>query len=548
MSTPQSSASCPVLVVGAGPVGLTMAAHLHHHGLACRIVDSSPHPTDKSKALVLWARSLEMLDDLGIAGDFLPAGKFLQGARMYAGRRPLVHLRFQTPGTEYPRPFMLAQNETERLLNEHLRRLGVTVERPVEMTAFTDRGDHVEVTLRHAGGPDEQVRCDWLLGCDGAHSTTRKQLDLAFTGEADPNDFLLADCRIEGIPQDELSLFWHARGLLAFFPFGTGRCRIIADMGTARGPGHPPDPTLAEVQAIADERGPGGVRLSDPVWLAGFRIHERKVADYRRGRVFLAGDAAHIHSPAGGQGMNTGMQDTWNLAWKLALVQSGRGRPSPLLDSYSQERGEVGELVLRNATRLTRVATLRNPAARFLRNRIARLLGLFPSFRRSFVRNLTETAIHYPHSPLNGESRGSDFASAGIRPGDRVPDTRLRQAGAGKEQRLLLLLRGPAHHVLLLPDGADPATLAGLGEIGRRVEETYSGMVKVHLVVPGEVPAGGAGVLSAWGDPEGSVRRLLGARETALAVVRPDGYLGYRGQPASREGLHEHLDRYLIAR
>src|SRR5207302_4442356 len=129
---------------------------------------------------------------------------------------------------------------------------------------------------------------------------------------------------------------------------------------TARTAGTPPEPSLAEVQAIVDERGPGGVRLSEPHWLSGFRIHERKVADYRRGRCFLAGDAAHIHSPAGGQGMNTGMQDTWNLAWKLALVQAGRARPD-LLDSYSQEREEVGEMVLRNAARLTRVATLRNP-------------------------------------------------------------------------------------------------------------------------------------------------------------------------------------------
>src|SRR5262249_1437619 len=150
-------------------------------------------------------------------------------------------------------------------------------------------------------------------------------------------------------------------GVLAFFPFAPGRCRVIADMGTAGGAGRPPDPTLAEVQAVVDERGPAGVRLSEPHWLAGFRIHERKVADYRGGRVFLAGDAAHIPSPAGGQGMNTGMQDAWNLAWKLALVQSGRGRPAPLLDSYGRERGAVGEMVLRQAAGMTRAATLRNP-------------------------------------------------------------------------------------------------------------------------------------------------------------------------------------------
>src|SRR5262249_35656970 len=162
------------------------------------------------------------------------------------------------------------------------------------------------------------------------------------------------------------------------------RCRIIADMGKAAGASHPPDPTLAEVQAIVDARGPAGVRLSEPHWLAGFRINERKVADYRRGRVFLAGAAAPIHTPAGGQGMNTGMQDRWNLAWKLALVHAGRARPS-LLDSYTPERSAVGEMVLRNATQLTRVALLRNPIGQFLRNQLVGLLGHLARFRRTFV-------------------------------------------------------------------------------------------------------------------------------------------------------------------
>lgn len=553
MTAPPAPASCTALVVGAGPVGLTMAAHLHRHGLACRLIDRSPSPSDKSKALVLWGRSLEMLDDLGIMHDFLGAGMFLNGARIHGGRRLLACVSFETPGTEYPRPLMLAQSETERLLTEHLQRAGVAVERPVELTDFADHGDHVAATLRHADGREEQVRCDWLLGCDGAHSTTRNRLGVAFAGEPEPNDWILADCRIEGISQDEVSLFWHARGVLAFFPFAHGRCRVIADMGRAPGAGHPADPSLAQVQAIVDERGPGGVRLSDAVWLSGFRIHERKVADYRRGRVFLAGDAAHIHSPAGGQGMNTGMQDSWNLAWKLALVQAGRARPA-LLDSYSAERGEVGETVLRAAGRLTRVATLRNPVAQFLRNRTVGLLGHLPSFRRAFVRNLTELAIRYPHSPLNGEQRGArGYAAGGLRPGDRVPDLRLREPGTGREQPLQKVLCGSSYHLLLLPDGVHPDPLAALCDLGRRVEETYPKTVRAHLIVPDEmvhedsVPADGDRSVSVWLDPAASVRRLVGAQEAALAVVRPDGYLAFRGQPASGEGAQRYLDRYLIA-
>jgi 2-polyprenyl-6-methoxyphenol hydroxylase-like FAD-dependent oxidoreductase len=546
--SPQTASTCPALVVGAGPVGLTMAAHLHQHGVPCRLIDRSPTPSDKSKALVVWARSLEMLDNLGIADEFVAAGKYLDDARFYGGRRLLARLRFEAAGTHFPRPLMLAQSETERLLGEHLRRVGVQVERQVELTGCTDRGDHVDATLRHADGREEQVRCDWLLGCDGAHSTTRHAVSLEFAGAAEPNDWLLADCRVEGpIPQDELSFFWHARGILGFFPFAAGRCRVIADLGPAKGTGHPPDPSLAEVQAIVDERGPGGVRLSDPHWLAGFRINERKVKEYRRGRVFLAGDAAHIHSPAGAQGMNTGMQDTWNLAWKLALVHAGRASPT-LLDSYTPERGAVGDMVLRQTGRMTWAATLRNPVAQFLRNRVVSVLGLLPAFKRNLVRYLTELSIHYPHSPLNGEGGDGEWAAAGVRPGDRLPEASLREPATGQEQRLLAVLRGPSHRLVLLPAGGDAATLASLREIGRQAEAASPGVVRSYLIVPADsVPAGADGA-SVWLDPGGSVRQLLGARESALAVVRPDGYLGYRGQPASWEGLRSYLDRYLIAR
>ncbi len=547
-----SSASCAALVVGAGPVGLTLAAHLHHHGLACRIIDRSPAPSQTSKALGIWGRTQEMLDDLGIVEHFLRAGIFLNAARLHNGSRVLARIPMTPAGTEYPRPLMLAQSETERLLAEHLRRVGILVERPVELTAFTDRGDHILATLRHADGREEQVRCDWLLGSDGAHSTVRKQLGLEFTGAAEPNDWILADCRVEGpIPRDELSLFWHYKGVLAFFPFAD-RFRLIADMGMAGGAAHPPDPSLEDVQRIVNARGPAGVRLSEPHWLSGFRIHERKVADYRRGRAFLAGDAAHIHSPAGGQGMNTGMQDAWNLAWKLALVHAGRARPS-LLDSYSLERSAVGEMVLRNAGRMTRVATLRNPIGQFFRNRLIGLLARLPSFRRSFVRDLSEMSVHYPHSPLNGQAHGTSWAPGSVCPGDRVPDTRLRDAKMGGEQRLLVLLRGPQHNLLLLPATTDAAVLASLDDIRQRIETTFPNVIRVHLLLPGDsMPESTGGFASVWLDTDGSVRQLLGPRDTtphwrALALVRPDGYLGYRCQPASWEELRGYLDRYLIA-
>jgi 2-polyprenyl-6-methoxyphenol hydroxylase-like FAD-dependent oxidoreductase len=534
--TMSDSTSCTTLVVGAGPVGLTMAAQLHHHSLNCRIIDQCATPSDKSKALVLWARSLEMLDDLGIAGHFVAAGRFLDAATIYSRGRALAHVPFAATGTQYPRPLMIAQSETERLLVEHLRSVGISVERSVTLTGFVDQGDHILATIQHDGGLQEQVRCAWLLGCDGAHSTTRKTLGLEFTGVAEPNDWILADCRVEGpLPPNELSFFWHHHGILGFFPFAD-RCRIIADMGVARTPTKAPDPSLAEVQRIVDERGPRNLRLAEPHWLASFRINERKVAHYGRGRVLLAGDAAHIHSPAGGQGMNTGMQDAWNLAWKLALVESGRA-PVVLLDSYSPERSAIGARVLREASRMTRMVMLRNPIAQYLRNRIMGVVSRLTAFRRSMVHYLTELWVHYPDSPLNGEN--GTWAN-GIRPGDRLPDAILREPGSEREVRLLNIVHGPRFHLLLLP-GGDQSDMESIRE---RITKSYADVIRTHLIVTtaseGQPPG------TTWLDRDGAVAKLLGARGPAIALVRPDGYLAYRAAPPSWSKLQEYLSRFLV--
>jgi hypothetical protein len=211
------------------------------------------------------------------------------------------------------------------------------------LTDIIESAEHVGAIME--GVTLETLTTDWLIGCDGAHSVARKQLGLQFTGEAEPNDWVLADVHIDGeIANDEISAYWHSDGVVIFFPFAPGRFRVIADLGRAKGPEKPADPSLADAQQLVDRRGPQGLRLHDPVWLSGFRINERKVAQYSKGRVLLAGDAAHIHSPAGGQGMNTGMQDAFNLAWKVALVQKGLGQSSPLLASYTTERSAVGEM------------------------------------------------------------------------------------------------------------------------------------------------------------------------------------------------------------
>jgi 2-polyprenyl-6-methoxyphenol hydroxylase-like FAD-dependent oxidoreductase len=443
-----------VLVVGAGPVGLTLAAELKRYGVSVRIVDKASSRTDKSKALVVWSRTLELLARAGCAEAFVAAGCKVVAVNLNAGGRPLGRVTFDAVDSPYPYALMLPQSDTERLLEEHGAALGVTVEREVELTTFVADGEGATAELRHADGRIETVRADWLVGCDGAHSAVRHGLGFTFEGDTLRSDWVLADVHLAGVPvpSSELAMYAHAEGVLALFPIAPGRYRVIADVGDA-GAAPSTEPTLDEVQALLDRRGPGGIAASDPIWLSAFRINERKVKSYRAGRVFLAGDAAHVHSPAGGQGMNTGMQDAFNLAWKLAMAARGVAGER-LLASYDAERSAVGDMVLRNAGRLTAAATLKNPLARMARNTVASLaLGLAP-VREAMANTFTEIEIGYPDSEINGPRRPGFTPD----PGERVrPRAGEAAIGAGAQARFSLLAVASAETDALLK--AYPALL-----------------------------------------------------------------------------------------
>jgi len=491
----------PILIVGAGPVGLTLAVELTRFGLPVRIVDRAAARTDKSKALVLWSRSLELMDRTGETSAFLAAGMRSGGANILAEGRQLGRVSFTTEGTPYPFALMIPQSETERLLEEHLAASGVTVGRQVELIRFTPGADGVEAVLRGVDGSEETVQAPWMIGCDGAHSAVRHGLGMAFEGDTLPSQWVLADVHLKGLPTapDELALFWHADGVLALFPISPGRYRMIADIGETGDGTARPDPTLEEVQGLLNRRGQPGMVASDPIWLAGFRINERKVKSYSAGRVFLAGDAAHIHSPAGGQGMNTGMQDAFNLAWKLALVVQGKAAAEPLLESYSIERSAVGDTVLSNAGRMTAVATMRGSAKQTLRNLMASLMLHVPAIRRVMGRTLSELTIAYPQSPLTvpgGRHSGGPAA------GDRMPPRPGEPPiGAGDTPRFALFAE------------ASPAAMELLARYGALMEATPRAPIK-----PG-----------------------------AMWLVRPDGYVALVAKAGEWTEIEGYLDR-LVAR
>ncbi|GAA2253767.1 FAD-dependent monooxygenase [Streptomyces indiaensis] len=502
------TAPLDVLVVGAGPTGLALALQLRSYGTQFRIVDRSLDRARESRAPAIQPRTLEMLSAFGVTDELVDRGNAAVGLHLHLPRRVLHVPVFDVGCDDTPYPFLLflPQSETEATLTAHLAARDVTVERGTELLHAEREGEYVTCRLRHRDGAEETMRARYVVGCDGAHSTVRSMAGIGFEGRAYPQTFLLADLEADGIEPGAAHTYMTAAGLLFFFPLGTpATWRMIA----MRPPGAPGEEvTLDLLQRIADDWSPDQVTLRDPVWMTSFRIHNRGATHYRRGPFFLAGDAAHIHSPAGGQGMNTGIQDALNLGWKLAHVCRGAA-PAELLETYEAERAPVGHGVRRFTDRAFTAGTSSHPALRLARTHLAPLgaplLLRATGARARLFRTVSELGIHYRRGPLS--VTGPHRPHRGPRAGDRLPDT-----PAGLQRGVA----GPGYHLLLTGPGR------------RQPEDMPPGVRRDLLSV-----------------------RHIGPRSPwpgiTHALVRPDGYVGYLGRGADLAGLRAYLDRWLPA-
>ena len=554
-----------VLVVGAGPAGLFMAAELNRHGISCRIVDKNDGPTHDTRAASIQARTLEILESIGLADDFVQAGNICHAAATYTSDHKLIkHLTFDELDSAFPFVLLLPQSQTERIVAHYLARLGTEVERRVELVAFEQDEDGVRATLQSPDGGQETAHVSYLVACDGAHSPVRHALGVSFSGDDYPTDFMTADVQVDWkLPRDEQAFFFAAEGMLASFPLPRGRAALVADIGLAEGD-YPPlgEPALEDLQAIFNARTPGGV-LSDPIWKVYYRVHCRQAERYHVGHIFLVGDAAHVSSNIGGQGMNTGMQDAYNLGWKLGLVLNARS-PASLLDSYHLERHRAGRDMLDLTDHLHRAMLREEPhfsLSETLRQKLAAVLAGQEVMQQRMRRAVAELNIGYRHSPIVAEHhrllpgpRGADVSllgwhdfGAGPHAGDRAADARLMLYPGRESVRFSQRLRGTTHHLVLFAGVLSTEETHGrLQALADATMRTYPDCIEPHLIIPHELPGDPAGKGEILLDPRGELHHRYGARSECLYVVRPDGYIGFRSQPPDPEALKSYLTQIFL--
>jgi 2-polyprenyl-6-methoxyphenol hydroxylase-like FAD-dependent oxidoreductase len=536
----------PVLIVGAGPTGMTAALELSRLGVPVRLIDKvpapppgAPPPAERSRAIGVQARTLELFEMRGLADEMLRKGHPTSGADVYSGRRRLLHVDFSHIDSRHHYLLFLSQMETERILREAIEKLGAGIERGVELFGFaqdepTADPCPVKVVLRHPDGRLEETRAPWLIDAEGAHSTVRATLDLPFSGHTREETYALGDIRVDvGLSEDNFHLFSTEWGFLGLFPMGERRFRIIAGVPPGRMTATTDrPPAIEDLQAIYDERSPVEARFSDLRWSSWFRINSRMVQHLRIGRLLLGGDAAHIHSPAAAQGMNTGIQDMINLSWKLALVMQGLA-PEELLDTYEDERLPVMRNILNKTEAITDVMSARGLLVRSLLRYVAPPLGKARPVQRSVPFRVSQIAVGYRRSPLSAH-----HGRAGrLRAGDRVPDlpvlSRVAHGGAW-EQRSLFGLLDPLRFTLLVVQRPDSDGVAGVD---------WCGAVQPWPIIR---------VVGISAPPDDAARARFDAtlgRSRGVFLVRPDGYVGFAGgKHASAAHLQAYCRRWLAPR
>ncbi len=519
-----------VLIIGAGPTGLTAANVLAQSGVEFRIIDKTSGPVEESRALVVQAKILELFDKLGLADRAVEEGQRIGAAELLKKGEHIGKLSFFEDDRDdlnpYPFALIYEQHRTERLLVRGLEEVGGRIEWDTELISLSQTPDNATVVVQRADGTEETIEARWVVGADGASSPVRHSLDLGFEGDTYEESLFLADVEMEWeFGSQKLYLDLAYDGFYAFFPMpGEKRFRLVGSV---------PDEldgkeeiTVSDVQDLLDKYSGVETEITAAHWTSVYKIHRRMTENFRVGRTFLVGDAAHVHSPAGGQGMNTGIGDAYNLAWKLALVAKGEAKPE-LLDSYEPERMPFARAILNGSDRGFSLQVTNNPLAKgpklFVVPLLFRLVSAVPALRRWAFYFISQLWTSYRESPVVEQN---ETAKKGPKAGERAPYG-FFEVGEDSGKSIFEKLKGTDHHLLIFEGKkSDPARLAATREEIESLLDRYATAVNVHPVAAGNK----------------QLHERYGAKTPSLFLVRPDGHVAYRGESSDIVGLRMYLD------
>lgn len=537
------SSDSPLLIVGAGPTGLSLALFLNNLGLSCRIIEKNKRVNSLSRALCIQPRTLEIFEMLGIEEKFLSSGHKVHGVQLWTDGRCAAKVSYREIPTSYPYLLVIPQSEIEQILEAELKKRKIKVERGKELISLHASGDR-PIAVIQEDDEQEELQPPFIIGCDGAHSTVRHQCGFSFDGKQYPETFSLGDVHVQSpFTQEEMFVFFTgANGPVATFPFAEKeKIRLVVshpsasvknsdflktDSGDSQRLFMHSSLTEKDLQQYIDERGLSAIKIKDSEWLSDFHIHKRISSKWRKGKVFIAGDAAHIHSPLGGQGLNTGIQDAWNLAWKL-LFALKHGANQALLNTYQKERHAIGKQVLAISNRMTRLALVKYGWLAKVRNWALRHIIARPFITQMMARRLSQIYFNYPSSSLTQKDY---FQHSGPQAGLRAPDA---------------LLEGTTLYKKLDTTRFNCLIFTGLKQSPTSIHEALAlkqsltdrfGEKLIQCVI---ISPEGHIDTAAVKDSEGACHKAYGVSGAHITLVRPDGYISLQHDKIEQRPIEE---------
>ena len=519
-----------VLIVGAGPTGLLLACELARRAVSFRIIDKSPRPSQLSRGLGIHSRSLEIFEDLGLLSELVDRGFWLTGTSVFTNRTlskriPLDETRSESD--PFPSLLIIEQAQVEQVLTDELNRQGIEVERSCELKNFAQSQKEVSVTLSR-NKLLERLRCRYLIGCDGPKSKVRQNLGIDFVGFTYPKVYTLAEAKMEWNLDSEMYRFMGADSDLVAIPLGEDRFRLTSWENSEQEDGQEEDsahgslrdaPTSEHIQALLDKVAPIGSKVVEAKVLLRYKMELKLASSYGRGRCFIAGDACHVHPPTGAQGLNTGIQDAYNLGWKLASVVRG-DCPRELLESYESERRPIGHWVLNN-THSAASSRFEMAGQRFF------VLG-----QKFLMSRWNHLSVNYRESSIVAQLTPAGQVRD-LQAGDRLPDGVLQSQEKSEEFRVFQLMSGTGHHLFVFTGGQYE-----FKDAVDKISSDYRKWVEIHVIGgDSEWPTA-----SLWCDPEGKVAKAYAVQEPTLLFVRPDGYVGARAGQEQQEAFLSYLE------